>query len=130
MHVSTLNTSKPVFLISQKVMIKRTRPYINNDSAEDLSSIGKSLKRMPTRHLGGSKGRTGKRSPRIKAQYDSAADLTQIGLNNWDAQTKRCVALSTLPLLLLLAPQLWMNYVNLTTNNAAALAALSWMVCD
>ena len=46
----------------------------------------------------------------------------------WEQQTQRLVAVSTLPFLLLMMPQVIKNASNFMAGNARALAALSWVV--
>ena len=46
----------------------------------------------------------------------------------WEQQTQRLVAVSTLPFLLLMMPQVVKNASNFMAGNARALAALSWVV--
>lgn len=104
-----------------------------SDSALDLKALNKNsnghdIGPLPALRAKYGKSR-GKTSPRIRASYDSAADLHGVETSStWNTSTQKFVAYSTFPLLLLLAPQLWMNYTNLRAGNAVALAALSWMV--
>ncbi len=64
----------------------------------------------------------------VAASTAAALSNSQPDPHDWEHLTQRLVALSTVPFLLLMMPQVIKNASNFMAGNARALAALSWVV--
>lgn len=69
-----------------------------------------------------------RRHPFAATTQANSAEGSGLQPKTWEQRTQQLVAVSTLPFLLLMMPQVIKNASNFMAGNARALAALSWVV--